>query len=38
MLLPAVNQTSIFSWREGRPSSYVNKAGAREGEHISTNV
>lgn len=30
MLLLPVNQTSIFSWREGRPSSNVNKARERE--------
>lgn len=38
MFLLPVNQTSIFSWREGRPSSNVNKAWEREGgrESIST--
>lgn len=42
MLLFPVNQTSIFSWREGRPSSNVNKAwrreGGRQGEYINVHV
>lgn len=38
MLLPPVNQTSIFSWREGRPSSNVNKAWEREGVRESTST
>lgn len=38
MLLLPVNQTSIFSWREGRPSSNVNKAWEREGGRESTST
>lgn len=42
MLPLPVNQTSIFSWKEGRPNSNVNKAwgeGRRQGEFIiNTNV
>lgn len=38
MLLLAVNQTSIFSWREGRPSSNVNKAWEREEGRESTST
>lgn len=30
MLPLPVNQTSIFSWKEGRPNSNVNKAWGRE--------
>lgn len=33
-----VNQTSIFSWREGRPNSNVNKAWEREGSRASTST
>lgn len=38
MLLLPVNQTSIFSWREGRPSSNVNKAWEREAGKDSTST
>lgn len=38
MLLLPVNQTSIFSWREGRPSSNVNKPWEREGARQSTSA
>ena len=31
MFLLPVNQTSIFSCSEGRPSTNVNRAGEREG-------
>lgn len=33
-----VNQTSIFSWREGRPNRNVNKAREREGNRESTST
>lgn len=33
-----VNQTSIFSWREGRPTSNVNKGWEREGGRESTST
>lgn len=38
MFLLPVNQTSIFSWREGRTSTNVNKAGEREGGRGSTST
>lgn len=38
MLPLPVNQTSIFSWKEGRPSSNVNKAWGRDGGRESTST
>lgn len=42
MLHFPINQMSIFSWREGRLSSNVNKAcrreGGRQSEYINVNV
>ena len=38
MLFLPVNQTSIFSLREGRPSSNVNRAWEREGGRESTST
>lgn len=38
MFLLPVNQTSIFRWREGRPSTKVNTGREREGGRETTST